>query len=32
MRVADELEARFDELVETWIVEMGAPRVISEST
>ena len=31
MRVADELQARYDELVETWIVEMGAPRIISES-
>ena len=30
-RIAHEIQARFDELVETWIVEMGAPRIISEA-
>jgi aldehyde dehydrogenase (NAD+) len=31
LRVADALQESFEELVETWIVEMGAPRIISEA-
>jgi aldehyde dehydrogenase (NAD+) len=31
MRVADQLELRFDELVQSWVVETGAPRWISEA-